>query len=111
MDVQMAKLCVVIDPGHGGTDAAGGSSPNNAVGPNGLLEKNLTLDLARRVAAALDGRFAVTLTRSGDLNSSLTERASVAKQRDADVFLSIHFNGWKDPAVDGSEAWVATGSN
>jgi N-acetylmuramoyl-L-alanine amidase/GH25 family lysozyme M1 (1,4-beta-N-acetylmuramidase) len=102
---------VVIDAGHGGNAAAGGSSPNNAVGPNGLLEKDLTLDLARRVAAALGGRFPVTLTRSGDVNSSLTQRANVAKQLDADIFLSIHFNGWNDPAVDGSEAWVATGSN
>jgi N-acetylmuramoyl-L-alanine amidase len=75
----MSGRTIVIDPGHGGSELAGGSSPNNAVGANGLLEKDLTLEIARRVAAALDDRFTVTLTRSGDTNSSLTERTGVAK--------------------------------
>ena len=105
------KLNVVLDPGHGGNVRDAASASNNAVGPNGLLEKDLTLDLARRVAAALDDRFAVTMTRTGDSNSSLTERAGVSKEVDADVFLSIHFNGWTSPELDGSEAWVATTAN
>jgi N-acetylmuramoyl-L-alanine amidase/phosphatidylserine/phosphatidylglycerophosphate/cardiolipin synthase-like enzyme len=98
---------VVIDPGHGGSAAVGGSSPNNATGPNGLLEKDVTLDLSRRVAEALTGRAAVVLTRTGDENHSLSQRARVAHDADADAFVSIHLNGWKDPGVDGSEAWVA----
>src|SRR6266487_1177237 len=98
---------VVIDPGHGGSAAAGGSSPNNATGPNGLLEKDLTLDLGRRVAGLLGDRARVILTRSADENRSLTERAGIARDANADVFLSIHLNGWRDPNVDGSEAWVA----
>ncbi len=98
---------VVIDPGHGGTAAAGGSSPNNATGPNGLLEKDVTLDLGRRVAAALAPRADVVLTRAGDENRSLAERAKVGRDHNADVFVSIHLNGFADPAVDGSEAWVA----
>ncbi len=98
---------VVLDPGHGGAATVGGSSPNNAVGPNGLLEKDVTLDLARRVAALLDGRATVLLTRAGDENRSLSDRARLARDRRADVFLSIHLNGWRDPAVDGSEAWIA----
>ena len=98
---------VVIDPGHGGSAPVGGSSPNNATGPNGLLEKDLTLDLGRRVSAALSSRAHVILTRTGDENHSLAERAKVARDANADVFLSIHLNGWKDPSVDGSEAWVA----
>jgi N-acetylmuramoyl-L-alanine amidase/GH25 family lysozyme M1 (1,4-beta-N-acetylmuramidase) len=107
----MSTMTVVIDAGHGGAERAGGSSPNNATGPNGLREKDLTLDLARRVAGALDDRFAVTLTRSGDANASLMDRARVAKDADADAFLSIHFNGASDPGADGSEAWVAKSSN
>jgi N-acetylmuramoyl-L-alanine amidase/GH25 family lysozyme M1 (1,4-beta-N-acetylmuramidase) len=99
---------IVIDPGHGGTAAIGGSSPNNAVGPDGLLEKDVTLDLARRVAALLSEHATVLLTRTGDENRSLTDRARVARDSDAAVFLSIHLNGWHDPSVDGSEAWVAT---
>jgi N-acetylmuramoyl-L-alanine amidase len=101
---------VVVDPGHGGTAAAGGSSPNNAQASNGLLEKDLTLDLARRVAARLAGRARVVLTREGDTNLSLTDRARVAADNDAEVFLSIHFNGFEDPSVDGTEVWVARGA-
>ena len=98
---------VVIDPGHGGSTAVGGSSPNNASGPNGLVEKDVTLDLGRRVAAALAGRATVILTRTADENHSLSARARVAHDANADAFVSIHMNGWKDPRVDGSEAWIA----
>jgi N-acetylmuramoyl-L-alanine amidase/phosphatidylserine/phosphatidylglycerophosphate/cardiolipin synthase-like enzyme len=98
---------VVIDPGHGGTTQAGGSSPNNATGPNGLLEKDITLDIGRRVAALLGTRANVILTRTGDENRPLADRARTARDANADVFLSIHLNGWRDASVDGSEAWVA----
>jgi N-acetylmuramoyl-L-alanine amidase len=98
---------VVIDPGHGGSVAAGGSSANNAVGPYGLLEKDLTLDIGRRVAALLGNHATVLLTRSVDENRSLSDRAKIARDANADVFLSIHLNGWKEGGVDGSEAWVA----
>ena len=98
---------VVIDPGHGGATADGGSSPNNATGPNGLLEKDVTLDLGRRVSALLANRANVILTRTTDVNVSLSDRAKVARDANADLFLSIHLNGWKDPAVDGTETWVA----
>ena len=71
---------VVLDPGHGGTSAAGASSPNNATGPNGLLEKDLTLDLVAdfslintktyEVKAAFSatgsGQDTKILTRAGD---------------------------------------------
>ncbi len=98
---------VVIDPGHGGTTPSGGSSSNNAVGPNGLLEKEVVLDIARRVEGLLGNRARVILTRTVDENRSLSDRARLARDADADVFLSIHMNGWKDTNVDGSEAWVA----
>ncbi len=104
----MSSLPVlVLDPGHGGAVAAGGSSPNNASGPDGALEKDLTLDLSRRVAALVQGRATVVLTRDGDRNLSLTDRARIARERDADLFVSIHFNGFADPSVDGTETWVA----
>lgn len=102
---------VVIDPGHGGTAAVGGSSPNNATGPNGLLEKNLTLDLAQRVRDALAGEANVILTRTGDTNLSLSDRAHVGRDNNATVFLSIHLNGFHDATVDGTEVWVARNAN
>lgn len=97
---------VVIDPGHGGSADLGGSSHNNAVGPNGLLEKNLTLDIALRVRAHLQGVANVILTRDTDVNLSLADRARVAYNNRAALFLSIHFNGFSDAAVDGTEVWI-----
>src|SRR5229473_472257 len=98
---------VVLDPGHGGAAKVGGSSPNNATGPNGLHEKSLTLDIARRAASTLAGHAQVILTRTNDTNLSLADRAAVARANNADVFLSIHFNGFHDRAVDGTEAWAS----
>lgn len=105
--MSMQLPVVVIDPGHGGNANTGGSSSNNATGPNGLLEKNLTLDVGRRLAAALAGRARVVMTRTGDTNLSLAARARVARDNGARLFLSIHFNGFRDPSVDGTEVWVA----
>lgn len=101
------KPIIVIDPGHGGTTKIGGSSPNNATGANGLLEKNLTLDLANRVAATLADRADVFLTRASDTNLGLSDRAKFARDKNAAVFLSLHFNGFSDTSVDGTEVWVA----
>ena len=98
---------VVIDPGHGGSAAVGGSSPNNARGPNGLLEKDLTLDVARRLASSLAGSARVLLTRTEDVNLSLAARAQLARDNRARLFLSIHFNGFHDSGTDGTEVWVA----
>lgn len=95
----------VIDPGHGGTSNTGGSSANNAQGPTGLLEKTVTLDLAQRVcdalsASAVDAR----LTRDTDRNLGLKARAEIARQANADAFVSIHFNGFNGSA-QGTETW------
>ena len=98
---------IVIDPGHGGATKVGGSSPNNATSPSGLLEKDLTLAVARHALAALTGRgHAVTLTRDADVNLGLTARAQVARAAAADLFVSIHFNGFGDSTVQGTETWV-----
>lgn len=105
------KPIIVIDPGHGGKEKVGGSSPNNAVGANGLLEKNLTLDMANRVAATLASQADVFLTRASDTNIGLSDRAKFAREKKAAVFLSLHFNGFKDATVDGTEVWVAKKAN
>jgi N-acetylmuramoyl-L-alanine amidase len=98
---------VVIDPGHGGLGKIGGSSGNNATSPSGLLEKDLTLAVARHAEAALGAvGHDVRLTRTTDVNLSLVDRAAVAKAARADVFVSIHFNGFGDTNVQGTETWV-----
>ena len=100
----------VIDPGHGGTEEVGGSSPNNAVGPTGLLEKSVTLQVAKRIMAR-DSSLEMVLTRSNDTNLGLAERAKVAKDLKARVFVSVHFNGWPTPDVQGTETYIhSTGS-
>jgi N-acetylmuramoyl-L-alanine amidase len=97
---------VVIDPGHGGTAALGGSSANNAIGPRGMLEKHVTLDIAQRARDILRERgIAVVLTRETDDNLSLADRAGVAKANGAAAFVSLHFNGF-DGAVQGTETFV-----
>lgn len=102
---------IVLDPGHGGTKTVGGSSPNNATGPNGLKEKEVTLKLALATEKALSSQdLRIVLTRREDKNLGILERAAVAKGRRAEVFVSIHFNapGGSDPA-QGTETWIGTG--
>ncbi len=98
---------VVIDPGHGGVGRVGGSDGNHAVSPSGVLEKDMTLDFAFLVENELrrfaGSRIHVYLTRRTDINLGLAARAHVARRHHADVFLSIHFNGY-----DGHARGVAT---
>lgn len=108
----MAKGIVVIDPGHGGTIDVGGSSKNNAVSASGVLEKNMTLRFAFLVrealqeAAQLGGHdIKIFMTRETDINLGLSARAAIGKSKKADIFLSIHFNGF-DKKVRGTESLI-----
>lgn len=78
---------VVIDAGHGGHD-------QGTKGRSGLLEKDLTLDVATRLAALLKERLGtdVVMTRSDDSYPTLEERTEIANNSRADLFLSIHAN-------------------
>lgn len=99
-----AKKIVVIDPGHGGTSEVGGSSANNATGPKGTKEKDLTLEVAKEVERVLKFQgYEPSLTRTTDVNLGLADRAFVAQQKAAKAFVSIHFNAFKDPKVQGTE--------
>lgn len=90
---------IAIDPGHGGID--GGASV-----AQGMLEKDLTRDVAIRLAGALVGRgIEVVLTRQGDEGVSLPRRAEIANQARADLFLSIHVNWLPDRSARGVEAY------
>jgi N-acetylmuramoyl-L-alanine amidase len=96
---------VVIDPGHGGID--GGS-----VGAGTVLEKNVTLAVAREVRALLQQgrRLDVRLTRDGDTFISLDQRVKVSRQLRADLFVSIHADSLAEkdlaPAVRGATVYV-----
>jgi len=81
---------VVLDPGHGGGD-------HGTKTPTGLTEKEITLDLARRLAERLEAaRFEVSMTRQGDERLELRERARLANELGADLFVSIHVNWFED---------------
>src|SRR5215510_5902564 len=97
----MASGTVVIDPGHGGSGSIGGSDGNHAVSPSGVKYKDLTLILSNLVkselqaAAAAGGHtISIFMTRTGDVNLSLADRAHVARENHADRFLSIHLNAF-----------------
>lgn len=99
---------VVLDPGHGGTTMEGGSSPNNATGPNGTKEKDLVLDIAKRVNEQLKARNITTLmTRDSDVNIGIAKRVLIAKEAMAHAFISIHLNGNVKPTVQGTETWIS----
>jgi N-acetylmuramoyl-L-alanine amidase len=93
-------LTIVIDPGHGGTETG-------AVGPGGLQEKDVTLQIARRLATALPRLLScrVVLTRESDTAIPLDDRTSVANREKADLFLSIHANSSRAPGARGSESY------
>jgi N-acetylmuramoyl-L-alanine amidase len=96
---------VVIDPGHGGKD--GGSKWY------GVTEKNLTLDLAKRVNKALEAKgMEVTLTRNADQYLDLLDRAEVANKRHpGSVFVSLHFNAHRNRSIKGIESFYYPGSS
>jgi N-acetylmuramoyl-L-alanine amidase len=93
----------VLDPGHGGTIDVGRSTPYGVRGINGLLEKNVTIDLARRVAERMG--TSLCLTRYGDVNLSLSDRAQLSRDLGSPAFLSIHATAG-GRGQHGSESWV-----
>ena len=107
----MAKGTVVIDPGHGGTMTVGGSGANHATSASGVLEKTMTLVMGALlkdalVAANANGHeITVVMTRTSDVNFGLAARANVARDNNADLFLSLHYNGF-DRAARGVETFV-----
>src|SRR2546421_8482254 len=87
---------VVLDPGHGGQDSGAMCG--------GVLEKDLTLDVARRIDRLLDAEGVATLmTRLGDTYVSLADRAAFGDRGRDSIFVSIHFNENNKPGASGVE--------
>ena len=91
---------IVIDAGHGGDD-------EGARGAGGTGEKTIALSVARRLKSALESRLGVRviLTRDADRNVPLDERAAVANNNKADLFISLHANASVRPATAGAEVF------
>ena len=96
-------LTVILDPGHGGHDTG-------AVGPTGLTEKEVVLDLALRLRHLLQDRLGlrVLLTRSDDVFVPLLERSALANRAKADFFISLHLNGSAQRDAVGFETFYYT---
>jgi N-acetylmuramoyl-L-alanine amidase len=91
---------VVLDPGHGGVE-------EGAIGPTGLREKEVTLDLARRLRRELEDkdRITVVLTRDEDRYVDLDERTAIANHNRAELFVSIHLNASRRSSATGAETY------
>jgi N-acetylmuramoyl-L-alanine amidase len=92
---------VAIDAGHGGKDPG-------ATGPDGIHEKNVTLPIARRLAALINQQpgMKAVLTRKGDYFVELTERSEIARRNKARLLISIHADSGHDSSTRGASIWV-----
>jgi N-acetylmuramoyl-L-alanine amidase len=93
---------VVIDPGHGGDD-------RGVAGAGGAREKDLTMAVARRLKAAIEGRLGVRvlLTRDDDRDVPIDDRTSVANNNKADLFISLHVDASFKPEMSGATIYYA----
>ena len=92
---------IVIDPGHGGHDTG-------TIGPTGLMEKDLCLDVALRLGKLIEQRLPsdeIVYTRQNDKYVGLEQRTAIANEAKADLFVSIHANSSDDAGVSGIETY------
>ncbi len=96
-----SRPMIVIDAGHGGIDPG-------AIGPGGTAEKELTLAFARELRRQLQtsGRYRVALTRDGDDFIRLRNRIAVARDKGADLFVSLHADAIGDPRLRGATVYT-----
>ena len=98
---QRRNIVVSIDAGHGGDDPG-------ALGPGRVREKDVVLAIAKRLKTLLDREagFTGVMTRSGDYYISLRGRTRLARKQNADMFVSIHADAFKNPRARGASVWV-----
>ncbi|MFZ6016630.1 MAG: N-acetylmuramoyl-L-alanine amidase [Nitrospirota bacterium] len=105
-DTEVARRKIVIDPGHGGHDPG-------AIGPRGLYEKNVVLDIALKLKEILltDPANEVFLTRETDIFIPIEERTVIANNKNADLFISIHANASPRRKARGVETYLLSWTN
>ena len=94
-------IIVAIDAGHGGQDPG-------SIGPAGTFEKHITLSIAKRLQAMVDAEdgMRAIMTRSGDYYLSPNKRPEIARQKKADLLISIHADAFTQPQPRGGSVWV-----
>jgi len=92
---------IAVDAGHGGEDPG-------ALGPGELQEKDVVLEIAKRVARRINQQEGMRafLTRKGDYFVKLRERVRMAREANADLFISIHADAFKDPSARGASVYA-----
>jgi len=105
-DLASAVKTIVLDPGHGGHDPG-------AVGPNGLYEKDVVLDIALKLRTILseNKNFKILMTRDKDMFIPLVERTAFANSKNADLFISIHVNASPKKTARGVETYLLNWTN
>jgi len=93
------RITVAIDPGHGGEDPG-------AIGKRGTYEKNVVLAISRKLKQMLDTDMRVMLTRNDDFYVPLAERVRRARRVQADLFVSIHADAFRDASARGSSVFA-----
>jgi N-acetylmuramoyl-L-alanine amidase len=93
------RITVAVDPGHGGEDPG-------AVGRRGTYEKNVVLAISRKLKRTLDGDMRVMLTRDDDYYVPLAERVRKARRVQADLFVSIHADAFREASARGSSVFA-----
>jgi N-acetylmuramoyl-L-alanine amidase len=100
----LAVRKIAIDAGHGGKSV--GTHVNTGTGPLGLVEKDITLDVAERLQKLLVAdHFEVVMTRDRDVEVPLERRGAIAKEGRADIFVSIHVNWIENRKARGVETY------
>ncbi|MFC6671645.1 N-acetylmuramoyl-L-alanine amidase [Marinobacterium aestuariivivens] len=97
----LRDIVVAIDAGHGGEDPG-------ALGPGGLREKDVVMAIAREVYRRLEATpgYRPVMVRDGDYYVSLRGRTKLARRTNADLFVSIHADAFKDKRANGASVWV-----
>ncbi len=98
---KLRDIVIAIDAGHGGEDPG-------AIGPRGVREKDVVLEIAKEVKRLIDKEagFKAELVRTGDYYVSLRGRTVKARKKKADLFISIHADAFKDARAKGASVWV-----
>ncbi|MBB1335102.1 MULTISPECIES: N-acetylmuramoyl-L-alanine amidase [Pseudoalteromonas] len=98
---QQRDIIIAIDAGHGGEDPG-------SIGPSGTYEKDITLQIAKRLERMIDAERGMIsrMVRSGDYFVKLNTRTSRARQKKADFLVSIHADAFTSPQPNGASVWV-----
>jgi N-acetylmuramoyl-L-alanine amidase len=99
--VASKEFIIAIDPGHGGRDVG-------AIGPTGVYEKDVVLALSKRLKQEIDAQpgMRAILTRDTDVYLNLGERVAIARQNNADIFISVHADAYPTGSPRGGSIYV-----